>query len=235
MTVSAPPEDPLELRPLIREVFAALDRAGVRWCLLRGAESPDTQAGDVDLLVARDDAARLTGAIAPLGFARLPAWGYGSHRFHLGYDAATDRWLKLDVVTELAFGPWFSLPSETAPLCLSRRLRRGSAVVLDDSDAFWCLLLHRLLDKGSVGAAAAALARLARAPGCAESPLAYDIERIAPDTCTPLLLDAARRSAWIELEAAGPALAAAWRRRTMKKSAMMTPAIAVVVTPRMPR
>ena len=191
----------------------ALDRAGVRWCLLRGAEGPDVPGGDVDLLVARDDAARFTGAIAPLGFARLPAWGYGSHRFHLGYDAATDRWLKLDVVTELAFGPWFSLPSETAPLCLSRRLRHGSAVVLDDSDAFWCLLLHRLLDKGSVGAAAAALARLARAPGCAESPLAYEIERIAPGSCTPLLLDAARRSAWIELEAVGPALAAAWRRR----------------------
>jgi thymidylate kinase len=191
----------------------ALDRAGVRWCLLRGAEGPDVPGGDVDLLVARDDAARFTGAIAPLGFARLPAWGYGSHRFHLGYDAATDRWLKLDVVTELAFGPWFSLPSETAPLCLSRRLRHGSAVVLDDSDAFWCLLLHRLLDKGSVGAAAAALARLARAPGCAESPLAYEIERIASGSCTPLLLDAARRSAWIELEAAGPALAAAWRRR----------------------
>ena len=191
----------------------ALDRAGVRWCLLRGAEGPEMPAGDVDLLVTRDDAARLTGAIAPLGFARLPAWGYGSHRFHLGYDAATDRWLKLDVVTELAFGPWFSLPSETAPLCLSRRVRRGSAVVLDDGDAFWCLLLHRLLDKGSVGAAAAPLARLARAPGCAESPLAYEIGRIAPGSGTSLLLDAARRSAWTELEAAGPALAAAWRRR----------------------
>ena len=192
----------------------ALDRAGIRWCLLRGAEAPDTRAGDVDLLVARDDAARLTGAIAPLGFARLPAWGYGSHRFHLRYDAATDRWLKLDVVTELAFGPWFSLPSQAAAHCLSRRRRRGSAVVLDDGDAFWCLLLHRLLDKGSVGAATAPLARLARAPGCAESPLAHEVERIAPCSCTPpLLLDAARRAAWTELEAPGPALAAAWRRR----------------------
>jgi thymidylate kinase len=214
LTVSAPPEDRLELRPLLREVFVALDRAGVRWCLLRGAEGPDTQAGDVDLLVARDDAARLTGAIAPLGFARLPAWGYGSHRFHLGYDAATDRWLKLDVVTELAFGPWFSLPIQAGAHCLSRRRRRGSAMVLDDGDAFWSLLLHRLLDKGSVGAAAGPLARLARAPGCAESPLAYEIESIAPGSGTPpLLLDAARRAAWSELEAAGPALAAAWRRR----------------------
>jgi thymidylate kinase len=192
----------------------ALDRAGVRWCLLRGAEGPDVPGGDVDLLVARDDAARFTGAIAPLGFARLPAWGYGSHRFHLGYDAATDRWLKLDVVTELAFGPWFSLPTPAGAHCLSRRRRRGSAMVLDDGDAFWSLLLHRLLDKGSVGAAAARLARLARTPGCAESPLAHEVERIAPDSCTPaLLLDAVRRAAWTELEAPGPALAAAWRRR----------------------
>jgi thymidylate kinase len=213
LTVAAPPQDRLGLRPLLREVFGALDSAGVRWCLLRGAEGPDMPAGDVDLLVARDDAASLTDAIAPLGFARLPAWGYGSHRFYLGYDAATDRWLKLDVVTELAFGPWFSLPSEAAAHCLRRSRRRGRAVVLDDGDAFWCLLLHRLLDKGSVGAAAARLARLARAPGCAESPLAHEIERIAPGSCTPLLLDAARRSAWSELEAAGPALAAAWRRQ----------------------
>jgi thymidylate kinase len=214
LTVAAPLEERLELRPLLREVFVALDRAGVRWCLLRAPEGPDTQAGDVDLLVARDDRARLAGAIAPLGFARLPAWGYGSHRFHLGYDAASDRWLKLDVVTELAFGPWFSLPSAAAARCLSRRRPHGSAVVLDDGDAFWCLLLHRLLDKGSVGAAAAPLARLARAPGCAESPLAHEVERIAPRSCTPpLVLDAARRAAWDELEAASPALAAAWRRR----------------------
>jgi thymidylate kinase len=214
LTVCAPPEDRLEPHPLLREVFAALDRAGVRWCLLRGGESPDVQAGDVDLLVAPDDAARLTSAIAPLGFARLPAWGYGSHRFHLGYDAATDRWLKLDVVTELAFGPWFSLPSAGAAHCLSRRRRGRGAVVLDDGEAFWCLLLHRLLDKGSVGAAAAPLARLARTPGCAESPLAHEVERIAPDSCTPaLLLDAAQRGAWTELEAWGHALAAAWRRR----------------------
>jgi thymidylate kinase len=192
----------------------ALDRAGVRWCLLRGAEVPDAQTGDVDLLVDRDDAERLTGAIAPLGFARLPAWGYGSHRFHLGYDAAADRWLKLDVVTELAFGPWFSLPSEAAAHCLSRRRRRGGAVVLDDRDAFWCLLLHRLLDKRSVGAAAAPLAWLSRTPGCADSPLAHEVRRIATGFCTPsLLLDAARRAAWTELEARGHALAVAWRRR----------------------
>jgi thymidylate kinase len=214
LTVSAPREDRLELHPLLRDVFAALDRAGVRWCLLRGPSGTDMQTGDVDLLVAREDAAPLTGAITPLGFARLPACGYGSHRFHLGYDAATDRWLKLDVVTELAFGPWFSLPSEAAAHCLSRRRRLGSAAVLDDGDAFWCLLLHRMLDKGSVGAAAAPLARLARAPGCAESPLAREVERIAPGSCTPaLLLDAARRAAWTELEARGPFLAVAWRRR----------------------
>lgn len=214
MTVSAPPEDRLDVRPLLDEVFAALDRGGIRWCLLRGGEGSDPQAGDVDLLVARNDADRLTGVIGPLGFARLPAWGYGSHRFHLAYDAATDRWLKLDVVTELAFGPWFALPSQAAGHCLARRRRRGNAVVLDDADAFWCLLLHRLLDKGSVGVTAAPLTRLARARGCADSPLAHEVRRNSTGFCTPsLLLDAARREAWTELEARGQALRAAWRRR----------------------
>jgi thymidylate kinase len=214
LTISAPREDRLETRPLLAAALEALDRAGIRWSLLRGVEGPVAQAGDVDVLVDRADAARLTDALAPLGFARLPAWGYGSHRFHLGYDAAADRWLKLDVVTELAFGRWFSLPSDAATRCLSRRRRRERVVLLDDGDAFWCLLLHRLLDKGHVGAAAAPLAHLARAPGCADSPMACELERIAPASCAPArLLDAARRGAWSELDASGPELAAAWRRR----------------------
>ena len=58
--------------------------------------------------------------------------------------------------------------------------------VLDDADAFWCLLLHRLLDKGSLGPAAAPLARLAGTPGCAESPLAHEVERIGANRlCDP--------------------------------------------------
>ena len=159
-------------------------------------------------------------AIAPLGFARLPAWGFASHRFYLGYDASTDVWLKLDVVTELAFGPCFALRTDAAGACLRRR-RRDGVMVLEDADAFWCLVLHRLLDKADVGPAAAALRRLASAPGCATSPLALEVERIVADrSLCARLLDAAQRGAWDELAAHGATLEVAWtrsRRRAIRR------------------
>jgi hypothetical protein len=71
--------------------FRALDDADVRWCLLR--ESPLRPTGDVDLLAAPGDMDALARALAPLGFARLPAWAYASHRIFLGYDPVTDAWL----------------------------------------------------------------------------------------------------------------------------------------------
>jgi thymidylate kinase len=213
LTGSATPERRLELHPLTGAVFRALDAAGVRWCLLRGAEDLARAGGDVDLLVAPGDVAVLERAIAPLGLARLPAWGFGSHRFYLGYDATTDVWLKLDVVTELAFGPWLSLRTGAAAGCLRRRRREAGIAVLDDADAFWCLLLHRMLDKGDVGPAGAALRRLAGASAWADSPLAREVERIVGDRFVPdRLLDAARRGAWEELAAHGAALQAAWTR-----------------------
>jgi thymidylate kinase len=205
--------DPLAVHPAVGAVFGALDHSGVRWCVLRGAEDLVRPAGDIDVLVAPGDVDALARAIAPLGFARLPAWGFASHRFYLGYDPATDVWLKLDVVTELAFGPWFSLRSDGAGGCLRRRRWRDGVAVLDDADAFWCLLLHRLLDKGAIGPAASALRRLARVPGCAGSPLAREIDRIVADrSASARLLDAARREAWDELLAHGAAVEATWTR-----------------------
>jgi thymidylate kinase len=212
LTVSPTPAERLAIHPLAAAAFRAMDVAGVRWCLLRGTEDLARPSGDVDLLVAHHDADSLARAIAPLGFARLPAWGFASHRFYLGYDATTDAWLKLDVVTELAFGPWFSLRTDAAACCLRHRRRRGGVAVLDDADAFWCLLLHRLLDKRDVGPAASRLRRLARASGCAESPLAREVERVGDRSVAACLLDAALRGAWGELVTHGAALEDEWRR-----------------------
>jgi len=198
---------------LLATAFAALDDDRVAWCLLRGADlhAPD---GDVDLLVAPADAPRLDALLARAGFARLPAPVRGSHTFHLAYDGAGGRWVKLDIVTELAFGGDFALVSDAGAACLARRRRAGAVAVLDDADAFWCLLLHRLLDKGAVGAAAADLARLAAAADCAGSPLAVELAGIGAPRCAPeTLLALARRGAWAELDARAPALAAGWARR----------------------
>jgi thymidylate kinase len=201
-------------QPLLAAAFRALDDAGVRWCLLRGEDRLASPAGDVDVLLAPGDLTRAERALAAAGFGRLPAWGHGPHRFFLGYDGDADAWIKLDVVTELAFGPSFALRSRSAGACLARRRRRDGVALLDEADAFWALLLHRLLDKGAIGAAAPALARLAEAPGARSSPLAVEVDRIAAAGWDAAgLLAAARDGATARLEAAGPALAAAWERR----------------------
>jgi hypothetical protein len=47
------------IHPAIAAAFAAVDGAGVRWCLLRGESKLATLEGDVDLLVDERDVARL--------------------------------------------------------------------------------------------------------------------------------------------------------------------------------
>lgn len=195
---------------LLGALFGELDRAGIRWCVLRRAGELHDPAGDVDILVARHDFEGVRRVAVGLGFARMPAWGYGSHAFFLAYDAPGDRWIKLDVVTELAFGARFSLPTGAEAQCLARRERAGATAVLADEDAFWCLLLHRLLDKGTIPAGdAAELQRLA-ASRCGDSPLAGVVEAVAP---AESFVDAVRRGAWSDLAELSANLAAGLARR----------------------
>jgi thymidylate kinase len=202
----------LDPHPLLGAIFGALDGDRAGWCVLRGVADLHAPAGDVDVLVASADARRLAAAADRLGFARLPARRRGSHAFYVAYDASDDRWVKLDVVTELAFGPGFELPSAAAAACLERRTRAGRVAVLAAPDAFWCLLLHRLLDRGEIGSAAAELHRLALEPGCEDSPLARELDALGAPCESAPLIDAARRGDWDRLEALAPDLAAAWAR-----------------------
>ena len=87
---------------LARAVLAGLDEAGVRWCLLRGCPETLIAPGDLDLLVAPADLARAVAVIRSHDLIRLAGHGRGSHRFFLGLDPATNSWLELDLVTELA-------------------------------------------------------------------------------------------------------------------------------------
>jgi hypothetical protein len=201
------------LHPTLAALFRALDGAGVVWCVLRGEDELALPAGDVDLLVAEAHVPRLRQAAAELGFAPVPAWGYGSHAFFVGYDPTRDLWLKLDVVTELAFGPGFALATGAETEVLARRRRVDGAWVPDRDDAFWALLLHRLLDKDGIDPGAAerlaALAPAARADG----PLGRVVDRLSPPGRRAADVSAAaRRGDWAALTGLGSGLAAAWRR-----------------------
>jgi hypothetical protein len=203
----------VRFHPTLAALFRGLDAESIVWCVLRGEEELDL-GKDVDLLVAGAQMPRFRRVTAQLGFASLPAWGYGSHAFFVSYDASRDIWIKLDVVTELAFGPDYALATGAEAECLSRRRRVDGVSLLAEDDAFWTLILHRLLDKGSVGSRDAARLPVLAQAAQTDSSLARLVESLCPPGWSAgRIVTAARQSEWASLSRLGPALAAAWRAR----------------------
>jgi hypothetical protein len=213
MSVRRPPPGPSDDRvrsDAVQRAFDALDEGGVRWCLLRGEDDP-SGGKDVDVLVARSDRRALGAALSRTGFTPVPTWGLGSHRFFLCRDPSPDRWIKFDVVTDLSFGDGFALASAAEAACLARRARSSDLWILHPDDAFWALLLHRLLDKGSFDRGSAQrlhqLAPTARADG----PLAEAFARACPaGWSVDAIIQAARRGDVRSLEPLAPSLARSW-------------------------
>ena len=137
--------------PLL-EVCETLNRNDLRYCLLRGDDALESRATsqEVDLLVEPAELRRFAVLVAEHGFVRWPSWGHAPHAFFIRYDAATDAWVKLDVVTSLRFGaPIRALHVDLAPGILAFRRRRGSLQVPAAEHEFLALLLHALLDRGA--------------------------------------------------------------------------------------
>lgn len=160
---------------------AALDAAGVRWCLLR---APAAGGQEYDLLVDPEAVRPAAAALTRVGLVPLPSLGRGSHRFFLGYDPSSHAWLELDIVTELAYGPGYCLPIAGAGACLDRRQAAGGTRRLAPEDEFWTLLLHRLLDKGGVDEPSAGRLRELAAAPVAGSPLATPVAALLPPRWT---------------------------------------------------
>lgn len=131
------------------DALAALERSGARWAVLRG-DALEQGAGDIDVLVAADDADHLDRALAAAGFARIRTWRHGPHRFFVGYDAGADGWVKLDVVTRLTYRVGRELPGEVVDAVLGRIVTTNGLPRLAPDDEFWALALHCLLDRGAV-------------------------------------------------------------------------------------
>jgi hypothetical protein len=202
------------LHPTLEAFFGELDRSGAAWCLLRGEDDLARPSGDVDLLVARDDLPRVRGVLERLGFVPLPAWGYAPHAFFLAYEPFDDDWIKLDLVTALAFGPYFALESGAAAESLIRRVRVDGVNTLAPVDAFWALFLHCLLDEGTFPPGhrerLQKLASAARGGG--------PLERAFAAACPPgwssaRAVESVERGDWGALVGIRAATFAAWRRR----------------------
>jgi hypothetical protein len=206
------------VHPRLAAFFRALAADGLAWSLLRGESELDGRPGDIDILVAPGDLRSLRRVAKSAGFVRLPSQGYGSHLFLIAYDRDSDRWLKLDVVTELGFGPAFAWRIGDGASVLERT-RRGDANapgawVLADTDAFWALILHGLLDKRRLDEAKRArlgeLTYAAREGG----PLARALAPLLPEGWEPRrVVDAVERRQWDRLEQLGTELETVLRRR----------------------
>jgi thymidylate kinase len=140
------------MQELLLHVFRTIEQANIRYCVLRGYEELEEieDGGDVDLLVQAEQIERFRAALAGLEFVMLPVWGHSPHIFFVAYDQSADRWLKLDVVTTVAFDkPIHAIQTGLAGNCLERRSRREPTFVPSPEDELLTLLLHCLLDKGA--------------------------------------------------------------------------------------
>lgn len=202
------------MHPLLAQVFRAFDEADIAWLVLRDELELATPEGDVDLLVEERGAARAHPVLRSLGFVRVPTSGRGSHVFYFRYHAADDRWFKLDIVTELAFGPYLGFRTGAADGCLARRRTLDGVAALAPDDAFWALILHGLLDKRTFQPRRAKRLQDLASEARPDTPWARAIGPICPPAWTlERIIDAVVHGDWTALEDLGPNMEAMWTRR----------------------
>ncbi|MEO5885366.1 MAG: hypothetical protein ABIQ58_07635 [Candidatus Limnocylindrales bacterium] len=192
---ATPPDETID--PALLRLGARLAAGGVRWAVLRGAIDRPTE-GDLDLVVHPADMAAFRGIARTVGFPRLPAWGHGHHRFHLG--RGIGGWWRLDLVDAVRFAGGVRLEPSVVNEILARR-SAGPVPRLHPDDAAAALTLHLLLDREE--RSAADRARLAGAAGAVqaagavhaagEGPLAATLAGALPEGWSPGRLVAALR------------------------------------------
>jgi hypothetical protein len=202
-----------EVHPTIAAAFRALDDAGVKWALVRGADDLAAPAGDVDLLVDAGQVQLTDVALMRAGLPRLGVMGHGSHRFYFRWDPPDRRWIKLDVVTEIRFGRFQHLRTPLASGCLDRRRRVGDIWRLDPQDEAWLLLLHLLLDKRLLAPSRRSSLRAAVAQATSTAPVALFLDtRIGPGAGRQVL-EVCRRGDDREFAAFAATMSRRWAQR----------------------
>jgi O-antigen/teichoic acid export membrane protein/thymidylate kinase len=137
-------------------LFDRLAEEGIVYCLLRGIEELRTggtqDAYEIDLLVSSDHMGRFRRLVSSLGFAPLRSWGSSPHSFFVKRESNPRAWIKLDVVTDLRYGPLRALRAGHASDYLNRRRFDDGIYTLSPADELVHLLLHGVLDKGALHA-----------------------------------------------------------------------------------
>lgn len=198
------------VHPTVAKAFSALDDTGLPWVLLRGEDDLARPAGDVDILVAGGLLPGLDELMNGIGLCRVHAAGHGSHRFYFGYSDSGELWLKLDIVSDISFGPFQQWRTPLAPGCLERRVRNGGLWMPAPADQAWLQLLHLALDKGEIQPQREGTALAAAAAASPEDRIAgYVDQRSGPGTAAQLL-DLVRSGRFGEFSAVAARLRSGW-------------------------
>ena len=202
------------VHPVIAAAFAALDAAGLRWCLLRGRDRLAVPTGDVDLLVAQGSAAGVRAAVAEVpGVLHQRTWAGGSQSFFLATDAADGWSVVIHCVDRVSFGPYGCFETAEGSGVLERRVERDGVSSAADGDEFWITLVHALVDKASVAEKHRDRLRSLAAAAPLDHGLARTVNRLRPkDMDAAGLVGLVRDGKWGEIEALGGALLDAWWR-----------------------
>ena len=196
-------------------MFYAFDKAGIRWCLLRAPFDLGTPAGgDVDLLIGRTDVDNVYRILKLLEFIPLPVSKSSIHPHFLRYHLPTEKWIWLDIATELSFGYHYILQTQAEQSCLARCQRNDTVAVLAPDDAFWVLLLHCMLDKGAISKRHRARLQELVVEAHTDGPLGRVLRSVCPAGWTPEhMIACVVRSDWDALERFAPSLTLSWIRR----------------------
>lgn len=198
------------IEPNLAAALNALDGTGLPWLLLRGEDDLARPAGDVDILVASELLPVLDKLLEAAGFRRILAPGHGSHRFYFCYSARTNAWVKLDIVSDIAFGPYQQWRTPLARRCLGGRVRSGPLWLPALPDQAWLQLLHLILDKGQIAPPRMEAARNAAAAASAHDSLAGFVDsRVGPGTAANVL-ELVRTGRFDDVPAAAAAITARW-------------------------
>ena len=195
----------------VAAALAALESTGLPWMVLRGENDLLRPAGDVDILVAREAVPGLDSLLEGAGFRRVHAMGHGSHRFYFRYLPDEDLWLKLDVVSDLSFGPFQELGTALAEGCLRRRVPLGPLWLPEPHDQAWLQILHLVLDKGRIDPDREESARTAGVLASAADPVAAVVDRKVGDGAAAALLDMLHSGRFQEVPSMAAAMRARWK------------------------
>jgi hypothetical protein len=195
------PEDegsePVLMHAAVAEAFRVLSASGMAWMLLRGENDLLRPSGELSILVDAEHPPLLDELMSRIGFRRVRAAGHGSHRFYFTYLGQT--WVKLDIVSDISFGPFQQWRTTLAPGCLSRRKQIGILWLPASADQAWLQLLHLFLDKGKMSPEQFETAAVAGAIASADDEIAEFVDSHMGWGTADALLDLVAAERWDDL------------------------------------